>query len=196
MSRPSGRGRGRPTGACSTTARPPTRRAARGASARSTSGGTPSKGRWTGYDVPDFPVTKAPGLPAAEGRRGHGRDQRRRPVHDDGGRPRLAVRAHRTARRAAADALRAARVAGAQPPVSGARRQPRRDPLAAPREPAAPGGRPTLSVRGDDLPADRASHRGRHEPQRSPGWASCSPRCSRRSTRCSPASAASRTAAG
>ena len=59
-SRPSGRGRGRRTAACSTTAPPPTRRAGRGRSARSTSGGTRTQGKWTGYDVPDFPVDKRP----------------------------------------------------------------------------------------------------------------------------------------
>ena len=50
-------------------------------------------------------------LPRPARRRGHGRDRRRRPVHHDGRRPRLAVRAERPARRPAADALRAARVA-------------------------------------------------------------------------------------
>ena len=45
-------------------------------------------------------------------RQGHGRDRRHRPVHHDGRRQGLAVRAGRPARRAAADALRAARVAG------------------------------------------------------------------------------------
>ena len=59
-SRPSGRGRGRPTAASSTTAPRPTPRASRGRSARSTSGGTRRQGKWAGYDVPDFPVDKAP----------------------------------------------------------------------------------------------------------------------------------------
>ena len=70
----------------------PTPRASRGRSARSTSGGTRSEGKWTGYDVPDFPVDKRPDYRAAGRRRqGHGRDLRRRAVHHDGRRPRLAV---------------------------------------------------------------------------------------------------------
>ena len=145
---------------------------------------------------PRLPGDQAARLPRAEGRQGHGRDQRGRPVHHDGRRTRLAVLAQRPARRAAADALRAARVAGAKPPVPGPRRQSVGHPLAAAREPAARDGRPALPDRGHDLPAHRASHRGRHEPQASRGWASCSRRCSPRSTRCSPASAASRMAAG
>ena len=39
--------------------------------------------------------TSAPDYRAADGREGHGRDRRRRPVHHDGRRPRLAVRARR-----------------------------------------------------------------------------------------------------
>ena len=66
--RASGAGPGRPTAGSSTTAPPPTRTASRGRSARSTSGGTSEK--WTGYDVPDFPVDKPPDYrpdPDAEG---------------------------------------------------------------------------------------------------------------------------------
>ena len=61
--RPSGAGRGRPTAACSTTAR------------RADPDGKPwserkkyvwwdeEEGKWTGYDVPDFPADKRAGLP-------------------------------------------------------------------------------------------------------------------------------------
>ena len=59
-SRPSGRGPGPRTAACSTTARRPTRRAARGRSARSYVWWDEEQGKWTGYDVPDFPADKAP----------------------------------------------------------------------------------------------------------------------------------------
>ena len=65
----SGAGRGRRTGASSTTAPRPTRTASRGASARGWSGGTPSTGTWTGDDVPDFPLDHAAGLRAAARRR-------------------------------------------------------------------------------------------------------------------------------
>ena len=112
---PSGAGPGRPTGGSSTTAPPPTRTAGRGASGRSTSGGTTEKGEWTGYDVPDFEKTKPPSYRPPEGAIGRGGDRRRRPVHHAGRREGLAVRAGRAARRADADALRAGRVAGAQP---------------------------------------------------------------------------------
>ena len=73
------------------------------------------QGKWTGYDVPDFPVDKRPDYRAPEDARGHGRDLRRRAVHDDGRRTRLAVLAVGAARRPAAHALRADRVAGPQP---------------------------------------------------------------------------------
>ena len=89
-----------------------------------TSGGTASE--WTGYDVPDFPVDKPPDYRRRRRRRGHGRDRRRRPVHDDGRRPGVAVRADRAARRPDADALRAARVAGRQPALPGRPRTTRR----------------------------------------------------------------------
>ncbi len=56
----SGRGRGRRTAGSSTTARRPTRRASRGASARRSSGGTRRKAKWTGHDTPDFEANKPP----------------------------------------------------------------------------------------------------------------------------------------
>ena len=58
-------------------------------------------GKWAGYDVPDFPVDKRAGLPAGRRRQGDGRDRRRRPVHHDGRRQGLAVRARGPARRPA-----------------------------------------------------------------------------------------------
>ena len=60
-------------------------------------------------------------LRAARRRARAGRDPRRPPVHHAGRRPRLALRAQRGRRRAAADALRAARVAVRQPALLGAR---------------------------------------------------------------------------
>ena len=62
--------------------------------------------------------------------------------------------------------LRAARVADRQPPLPGGGWQSGRDPLAPTRESISPGRRPAVSARGDDVPADRASHRGRDEPHR------------------------------
>ena len=68
--------------------------------------------RWAGYDVPDFAATKAPNAQAEPGGIGLDALSRHRPFHHEGRWPGLAVRAHGPRRRAAADALRAGRVAG------------------------------------------------------------------------------------
>ena len=88
MSRRSGAGPGRTTAASSTTARRPIRRAGRGRSARSTSGGTRSRAEWAGYDVPDFPRDKRPDYSARRRRQGMDAIAGERPVHHDGRRPR------------------------------------------------------------------------------------------------------------
>ena len=117
---PSGAGPGRPTGGCSTTGPRPTPTASRGASARSTSGGTRARASWVGDDVPDFPVDRAPHTrPDPDARRSGGARRRRR-VHHAGRRQGLAVRAEGPGRRPAADALRAAGVSGAQHAVPAA----------------------------------------------------------------------------
>ena len=137
-SRPSGAGRGRPTGACSTTARPPTRRASRGRSARSTSGGTRSRASGRATTCPDFPADKRPDYRApddAEGMDAISGDDPFIMMADGRG---LAVLAERPARRADADALRADRVAGRQPALPEGRREPRRAALGPRREPAGP----------------------------------------------------------
>ena len=54
----------------STTARRPPPTARRGASARRTSGGTPTQGKWTGPDVPDFVADRAPDHVPADGAKG------------------------------------------------------------------------------------------------------------------------------
>ena len=59
-SRPSGRGRGRPTAGCSTTARPRTRTASRGRSARSTCGGTRTRAPGAATTSRTSPPTSAP----------------------------------------------------------------------------------------------------------------------------------------
>ena len=74
------------------------------------------------------------------------RARRRRPVHHAGRRQGLALRADRAARRAAADALRAAGVAGAQPALPPAG-QP--DPAGVPAQ-----GQPTRTPRGDEPGAE------------------------------------------
>ena len=143
-----------------------------------------------------LPGRQAARLPRARPTRGNGRDQRGRPVHDDGRRARVAVRAERPARRPAADPLRAGRVAGAQPAVSADRCGPRGNPLAAAGEPAPRGRGSALPGRGDDLPAHRAAHRRRHEPQGAVARRAAA-RDVRRDRPCARrASAASTTAAG
>ena len=92
-------------------------------------------------------------------------------------------------RRAAADALRAARVAVRQPALR-AGAQPDAPAFDRPGQPATTrarrAGRRGLPVRHDDLPAHRAPHRGRHVAHGRRTSPSCSPRCSARSARRSP----------
>ena len=132
------------------------RRAGRGASARSWSGGTTTPGRWVGDDIPDFPDDLPPGHVPPPDAVGAGRAARRRPVRPAGRRQGLAVRAQRRGRRAPADALRARRVAGAQPAARAAG-QPDPPALRAPR-PTRPTPRatPGVPVRPHLVPAHRA----------------------------------------
>ena len=114
---------------------------------------------------PGLPGRQAPRLRGAGRRRGHGRDLGRRPVHHDGRRAGLAVLAERPAGRADADALRAVRVAGRQPPLPEGRREPRRAALGPRRQPAGPAAGPALPRHRLDLPAHGAPHLRPDEPQ-------------------------------
>ena len=112
---------------------------------------------------PRLPGRQAAGLPAGRRRQGHGRDRRRRPVHHDGRRQRLAVRA-----RAACSTARCRRTTSRiespvdEPALPGDRaRTRRRCAGTAPDNPARRDRRPALPARGHDLPAHRAPHRGR-----------------------------------
>ncbi len=121
-------------------------------------------GAWTGHDVPDFLAGRPPSYRPAAGRDRRRRDLRHRPVHHAGRRQGLAVRADRHPRRAAADALRAARVGDREPALRAAV-QPGPDGVGARRQPVPPGlRRPALPVRDHHLPAHRAPHRRRDEP--------------------------------
>ena len=125
------------------------------------------KGEWTGHDVPDFEETKPPDYRPPRGRGGCRGAARGRPVHHAGRRQGLAVRAQRAARRADADALRAARVAGAQRALRAAGQPDPQGVRAAgqPVEPVAAGGaRRGVPVRVHRGAADRAPHGGRDEP--------------------------------
>ncbi|MBJ7609658.1 MAG: 4Fe-4S dicluster domain-containing protein [Candidatus Dormibacteraeota bacterium] len=114
-----------------------------------------------------LPCRQAAELPSSAGHRRPRRARRRRSLHHAGRREGLAVRPQWPARRAAADALRAGGVAGAQSAVQAAV-QPHQGELPAPGEPHQPvasGARQRgVPLRGHHLPVDRAPHRRRHEP--------------------------------
>ena len=151
-SRPSGAGPGRPTGGSSTTAPRPTPTASRGRSASATSGGTPTQEKWTGDDVPDFEADKPPDYVPPDGAEAEDAIARRPPVHHAGRRARLALRPAGARGRAAADALRAARVAVRQPALRASGRTRRRQQYDRPDEPVQP------------APASRASTRTSSRP--------------------------------
>ena len=156
------------TAACSTTAPRPTPRASRGASARPTSGGTRSSGRWTGHDVPDFEVDKPPSYRPPEGAGGTEGLAGDDPFIMQGDGKGWLLRADRAARRAAADALRAGRVAGSATRSTRQQANPTRAGVRAHGQPAQPlragAGHRGLPVRLHDVPADRAPHGRRDEP--------------------------------
>ena len=164
-SRPNGRGPGRRTGASSTTGRPPTRTGKPWSERKKLVWWDADEQKWTGVDVPDFEEDKPPDYEPARRRGGRARDRRRPPVHHASRRPQLALRPAGPRGRAAADALRAARVAVRQSALR-ATREPARQQKDEPRESVQPGRRRAgrdLSVRRHHLPADGAPHRGRHD---------------------------------
>ncbi len=85
-------------------------------------------------------------------------------------------------------------------PLYGQQRNPARQMSTAPGQPLPArrrrAGRRRVPLRRHHLPADRAPHRGRHEPVTCPTWPSCSPSSSARSHPRSRPSAGSSTAAG
>ncbi len=125
-------------------------------------------GKWAGHDIADFVADRPPSYRPRRRRPRGGRDLRDRRVHHAGRREGVAVRAGRAGRRPAADALRAAGLAGAEPAVPPAGAQPGPPghpapgyPLPAQRQRAGLG---RVPLRRDHLPADRAPHGGRDEP--------------------------------
>ena len=79
-----------------------------------------SAGEWTGLDVPDFTRGKPPDYRPPDGASGRRGDRGRRAVHPAPRRRRLDLGRERAEGRAAAGALRAARVAGREPRLSAA----------------------------------------------------------------------------
>ena len=156
--------------------------------------------KWTGTDTPDFDEEKPPDYVPPDGATGPDAIRGRPPVHHAGRRARLDLRPAGARGRAAADALRAARVAVRQPALRAAR-----EPApAAEQGPAGgsvqPGRRRArlglVPVRRDDVPAHRAPQRRRLHALHAVPRRSCSRRCSSRCIPTSRASAASSTAAG
>src|SRR5439155_27322675 len=97
---------------------------------------------------------------AARRRRGPGSDPRRPPVHHAVRRAGLDLRPAGTARRPAADALRAARVAVPEPALLA---EPEPTPPAVPPARGSAELARAVSVRRHDLPPDGAPHRRRHD---------------------------------
>ena len=143
----------------------PTPRASRGRSARSYVWWDEAQEKWTGYDVPDFPVDKPPGLPRRRTtREGMDAIAGDRPVHHDGRRPRAGC-----SRRPACSTARCRRTTSRSSRRSTTSLYP--ELAARTRRRCAGRGRttryaaarrPALPVRGDDVPADRAPHGRRH----------------------------------
>ena len=160
-SRPSGAGRGRPTAACSTTARRPTREGKPWSERKKYVWWDEEQEQWTGYDVPDFPADKRPDYRRAGRRRGHGRDLRRRPVHHDGRRPRPGC----TRRAACSTAPLPTHYEPLESPVDNALYpEVGANPVGAragtrPENPLQRRRRPALPARRHDVPAHRAPHR-------------------------------------
>ena len=122
------------------------------------------QGRWAGYDVPDFPADKRPDYrpaPDAQGMDAIGGTDPFIMMSDGRG---WLYSPTRSARRAAADVLRADRIAAAEPALPKGGRQPGGDPLAQARKPVPRSRRPPISGGCHDLPVDRAPHGGRDEP--------------------------------
>ena len=120
--------------------------------------------KWTGLDVPDFEETKRPDYVPPDDAEAEDAIAGDHPFIMQADGRSLALRPAGPRGRAAADALRAARVAVRQPALLAAR-EPAAAAVRAAREPVQPGRgrarRGRLPVRRDDLPPDRAPHRGR-----------------------------------
>ena len=143
----------------------------------------PRQGRVDGPRRAGLRGDQAAGLPPAGGRGGCRGAAWRRPVHHAGRRQGLAVRAQRPARRSAAHALRAARVAVPQCVVRTAGQPDAQSVWAGGQsvEPLAAGAtRRGVPVRVHHLAADRAPHRGRDEPTAAVSLRNCSRGCSSR----------------
>ena len=187
-SRPSGRGRGRPTAASSTTAPRPTREGkpwSERKKLRLVGRGRGQVGRLRRARLPGRQArrTTAP----RRRRQGHGRDRRRRPVHHDGRRPGLAVRARRacSTARCRRTTSRSSR-RSTNPLYPEIERQPGgADAGTAPDNPMHAAGDPRYPLVATTYRLTEHHTAGGDEPLTCRGWPSCSRRCSPRSTRCS-----------
>ena len=160
--------RGRRTGASSTTARRRGPTGVRGASGSGWSGGTRGTREWTGLDTPDFTKTKPPDYQPPAGAEGDAALAGDKPfiMHADGlgwiwvptGLADGPLPAHY-------EPLESPVV---EPAVPGTADQPRRAEAGAAGQPVRALARSAVSLRHDDLPADRAPHGRRHVAHASP----------------------------
>ena len=195
-SRPSGRGRGRPTAASSTTAPRPTPRASRGRSARTTSGGTRRRASGPATTCPTSRSTSAPDYRPDDDAKG---------MDAIGGADPFIMMADGKGWLYAPAGLldgpfpthyEPLRVAVPEPALPGDRAQPGGAELEPPGQPGGRDGRPALPARGHDLPPHRAPHGGRDEPQPAVARRAAAGDVRRDRPDRSPPTAGSRTAAG
>ena len=166
-SRPSGAGRGRRTAASSTTAPRPTPTGRPWSERKKLRLVGRRAGQWTGPRRARLHADQAARLRAARGRAAaRTRIARRRAVHHAGRRPRLAVRARPGSPTARCRRTTSRRSRRSTTRSTASRRNPARAAFDRARQPATTRRRRAdgLPVRVHDLPADRAPHRGRHEP--------------------------------
>ena len=139
--------------------------------------------RWTGYDVPDFPVDKRPDYQPRAGRQGMDAISGDRAVHHDGRRPGLAVLA-----RGLLDGPMPTHYEPWsrrwQPAVPGGRRQPGAIPWKRAGQPDHATGDPRYPLVATTFRLTE-HHTAGGMSRTCRGWPSCSRRCSPRSTRCS-----------
>ena len=198
-SRPSGAGPGPPTGASSTTGPRPIPTGGRGPSASVTSGGTTEHERGRARTCPTSSPTSGPTTARPTARRPQDQIAGHHPfiMQADGrgwlfapGRASSTARSRRTTSRTSRRSRTRCTRRRPIPPGSSSRAA---KPLQPERRRTRRGEYPYVV---HDLPADRASHGRRHEPLARRTSPSCSRRCSARSARSWPPSAASSTAAG
>ena len=188
-------GPGPRTGASSTTGPPPTPRGGRGRSARSTSGGTRTRGSGRARTCPTSSPTSGPTTGPPDGAKAQDAIAGNHPfIMQPDGRG-LAVRARRGSSTARFRPTTSRDESPLTNPLYGQAANPARQRFRRPGNERNPPRRP-VSLRLHDLPPDRAPHGGRHEPLRPVPLRAPAGHVLRGEPRARRASAASPTAAG